>query len=309
MKVLIAYDGSACADAAIDDLRNAGLPRETEVLVVSVANHGWPPHKHPDEEPGQFDSPWKATLADAEAFAESARVRIQSRFPGWHVSGEALWGAPSNILLKTIDHWKPDLLVVGSHGRTAAGRFVLGSVSLELVHQAPCSVRVVRTAAETPEGPIRVLAATDGSDQGQEVIHEIARRSWPEGTEVRVVSVLQSLVPVVPVLVPALEGLTYASEPAFQVIEEADERERARLVEVTDKSAERLQNAGLEASVTVVDGSPRTAILLEAERWHANTVFVGARGLGPVNRLLLGSVSTAVVTHAHCSVEVVRQRV
>jgi hypothetical protein len=38
MKVLIAYDGSSYADAALDDLRRAGLPREGEALVVSVGD-------------------------------------------------------------------------------------------------------------------------------------------------------------------------------------------------------------------------------------------------------------------------------
>ena len=37
MKILIGYDGSESADAALDDLRRAGLPRETETLIVSVA--------------------------------------------------------------------------------------------------------------------------------------------------------------------------------------------------------------------------------------------------------------------------------
>ena len=60
MKILLAYDGSSCADAAVADLRNAGLPRENEVLVVTVAHDGWPPSEHSSEELGQFGSSWKA---------------------------------------------------------------------------------------------------------------------------------------------------------------------------------------------------------------------------------------------------------
>jgi nucleotide-binding universal stress UspA family protein len=44
----------------------------------------------------------------------------------------------------------------------------------------------------------------------------------------------------------------------------------------------------------------------EAEIWGADAIVIGARGLGPLDRLLLGSVSTAVVSHAPCSVEVFR---
>jgi len=305
MKILLAYDGSTCADAAVADLRNAGFPRDTEVLVVTVAHDGWPPSRHSSEELGQFGNPWKALMADTEAYARKAAARIQSEFPGWKVSSEALWGPPTDIIQKTIAHWVPDLLVVGSHGRSAVGRLLLGSVSLNLVHHAHCSVRVVRTAPDV-SGPPRILIAADGSPLADAAIREVTRRLWPKNTQARVVSVVQTLVPAVPALMPALESSTYATETAFRVIDEADDRERARLHEVAETAGLNLQHVGLNATAVVLESDPRTELVAEAERWHANTIFVGARGLGAMDRLLLGSVSTAVITHAHCSVEIVR---
>jgi len=306
MRVLIAYDGSAHAETAINDMRRAGLPRQTEAMVVSIAHHGFPETKHPGAEAGEFGNPWKATMQDAEALAENGRIRVQSAFPGWSVSSEPLWGDPAKMLLKTIDVWKPDIVVIGSHGRSIAGRLLLGSVSTELVHHAPCSVRVVRGAAKT-EGPIRVLIATDGSDQGEACVEAVARRSWPDGTQARVFSVMQSLVPAVQEM-PAFAGQTFATEPAYRIIEATDERERARLRWTSATDKERLQQAGLIADAVVIDGDPRREINAEAERWHADSVFVGARGLGALDRLLLGSVSGAVVNHAHCAVEIVRHQ-
>jgi len=293
MRILIAYDGSTHADAAIEDLRRAGMPRQCEAIVVSVVHHGSP-------------DAWKTTMKEAEAIATEARDRIQSYFPGWSVSSEALWGDPAKMILKTIDVWKPDLVVIGSHGRSAPARLILGSVSAEVIRHAPCSIRVVRERAKS-ERPIRVLIATDGSASAEASLDAAVSRSWPEGTEARVLAVMQSLVPV-PTTVPALEGQTLASETAYHVIEEADERERVRLGRSTERAAERLQEAGLVADSLVIDGDPRTEVNAEAERWQADCVFVGARGLGALDRLLLGSVSGAVVGHAHCAVEVVRHR-
>jgi nucleotide-binding universal stress UspA family protein len=54
---------------------------------------------------------------------------------------------------------------------------------------------------------------------------------------------------------------------------------------------------------------PKYILIKEAKRWGADSIFVGARGLSNFERLLLGSVSTAVATRAHCSVEVVRANV
>jgi nucleotide-binding universal stress UspA family protein len=200
MRVLIAYDCSAHAKAAIDDLECAGLPRQTEAIVVSVAHRGWP-HAKPEEESGPFDSPWKATMKEAEALAEEGKSRVQSLFPAWSVSCEPLWGDPAAALLKTINVWKPDLVVVGSHGRSIPARLFLGSVSAELVHHAPCSVRVVRHPSKA-QGPIRILIATDGSDQAQASVDAVVRRSWPEGTQARILAVMQTLVPAFPATVP-----------------------------------------------------------------------------------------------------------
>src|SRR5262245_47850167 len=115
MKILIAYDGSGSADAAIEDLRRAGLPQVADALVVSAAEDGL------------------AAEANAEALAGRAAEQIQSLFPCWNVSSEALWGSPAKLILDNCERCHPDLLIVGSHGRSRVERLFLGSVSLELV--------------------------------------------------------------------------------------------------------------------------------------------------------------------------------
>ena len=59
--------------------------------------------------------------------------------------------------------------------------------------------------------------------------------------------------------------------------------------------------------VHVAVGHPESEILRIAEEIGADLVVVGSRGLGPLGRVLMGSVSESVVRHAHCSVLVVRQ--
>src|SRR5689334_9894669 len=98
MKVLLAYDGSSCADAAISDLEIAGLPNDTELLVVSVAHDGWPHSEHATEVLGQFGSPWKELMKDTAAIAAGAAQQIQAAFPQWKVTSEPLWGAPAETL-------------------------------------------------------------------------------------------------------------------------------------------------------------------------------------------------------------------
>jgi nucleotide-binding universal stress UspA family protein len=251
-----------------------------------------------------FVNSWKAGLHEAEKFAERGRERFQSYFPGWKATSEALWGTPGKTILKTAGLFAPDLLVLGSHGRSAAKRLVLGSVSLDLLHHSRWPVRVVHGPGPQTTGPIRILVATDGSASAEAAVNSVSHRSWPGGTQVRVLAIMESMVP--PPTVPPLEAETFRTEPAFRVILEADARHRVRLNGVVEQAKKVLETAGLTVDPKVMEGNPRTAILSEAKAWGAETIFIGARGLGVLDRLLLGSVSTAVVTHADCAVEVIR---
>ena len=81
--------------------------------------------------------------------AQSAKAVLNTLFPGWQVHAEAATGSPGNPLIWKSEAWKSDLIVVGSQGRTALGRFFFGSVSQKVLHQADCSVRIARPAEKT----------------------------------------------------------------------------------------------------------------------------------------------------------------
>jgi nucleotide-binding universal stress UspA family protein len=151
--------------------------------------------------------------------------------------------------------------------------------------------------------PVRLIIGNDGSTEAEAAVRAVAARSWPEKTEAHLISAVQTLVPAT---VAALEANTFMQEPAYTVICEVDERERNRLRAVSQASENVLRQAGLIVTSSVLDGDPRDMILAEADLSRTDTIFVGARGLGRMERLLLGSVSSHVVSHARCTVEVVR---
>ena len=152
MKILVAYDGSKSADGAIEDLQRAGLPPEAEALAVCVGDSGLHLPEGTELSEAETEGSWRARIAEAEALAEQASRRITSTFPRWTVSSKALLGAPAKIILETSESWRPDLIVAGSHGRSRVARLFLGSVSLELIHKAACSVRVTRAGGAPEKG-------------------------------------------------------------------------------------------------------------------------------------------------------------
>ncbi len=311
-KILIAYDGSAYSDAALDDLRRAGLPRDAEALIVTVSD-GLVPTSSPIAEVAVAAlisrrvtsaitvAQVQATrlLLEARGFAEQARRRVQSYFPDWEVRTRVLEGSPSRELLREAEEWQPDLVVVGSHGRSALGRFFLGSVSKKLATEASSSVRVVRRIAEkSDDAPPRIMIGVDGSIEAERAVREVGTRVWPEGTEVRVIAVDDDTSPtrIAQILPPTAEMLRGCNE---------EEAVAARMM--VEWAESELSAIGLRVSVTIEKGAPQSILIKEALKWGADSIFVGSHGQEhPGEESGLGNVSTGLVTKAHCSVEIVR---
>lgn len=312
MKILIGYDGSECADAALDDLTHAGLPPTGEAHIMAIAEV-WLPPPPPSayeilEEARKAKSPAElqrdyakncGAAKEALALAQRALDRVQTNFPKWKVTADSSCGSPAWELVAKADEWKPDLIVVGSHGRTALGRFVLGSVSQRVLTEARCSVRISRGRVEEPNSPLRIVVGTDGSAASEEALRSVSARKWPAQSEVKVVLVDDPLAPeLLGKLIPPLE----------KVLEEDRREERAWVEEISKRSIDILQSAGVKVTCEVREGDPKRELPKAAEEWGADCIFVGSQGFSNrLERFVLGSVSAAVAARAHCSVEVVRK--
>jgi nucleotide-binding universal stress UspA family protein len=297
MKVLIGYDGSDYADAAIDDLKWAGLPETTDAIVLSAVE--WPTMlamRSWGMVETDFSPEWIKRIEQAQQLAETGADRLRKLFPKWNIEVEPAGGEPADMILEKARTWPADLIVVGTHGRNAVGRVVLGSVSMKVLRHAPCSVRVVRIRKH--EGPPQLLIGVDGSIEANGAVDEVCRRSWPAGTQVRVFA--------------AQEVFELASAERIgigeRIYDRVNEDEYLRMKDAAMEAVDKLHAAGLSASSTVLEGDPKDALVRQARDANTDTIFVGARGLGRVEGLFLGSVSSATVAHAPCTVEVVRRR-
>jgi nucleotide-binding universal stress UspA family protein len=298
MKILVGYDGSESADSALADLRRAGLPHEAEALIVSVADVLMAPTTPHFELVGQAVRSRRVTsglmyaerqnarvVSEARAFASKATNQVRRYFPNWFVRSEIPNGTAAWELIDKANEWKPDLVVVGSQGRSAVGRFFIGSVSKKIVTASEHSVRVARGAIDRHVmKPPKLVIGVDGSPEAEQAIRAVGRRVWPYGTEVRIVSV-DDRIPSV------LKG--YDSPLTARPMVAWAENE--------------LRMIGLKVSVNMTKGDPRRVLIEQAQEWGADSIFVGGRRFSHVlQRFQLGSVATALVMKAPCSVEVVR---
>lgn len=307
MKILFAYDGSECADNALQDLRRAGLGAEAEVLVMSLADVFLPWQTNEETFPAQVPVEVRRAheraqheLAHAEALAKRASEQIKSLFPTWHVRYEAQADSPAWAIIRTADKWKPDLIVMGAQGHAVlGGRLILGSISQRVLYEAACSVRIARSLHNNSDKPIRILIAVDNSPGSSAAVDTVCSRNWPKGSEAGLITVVDTVFPIT----------TDSNElSTARWIEVSDEENWDQVRQIFEPQAEKLRTAGLHAEVLIRRGDPARQILAEAHTWGADCIFVGAKGARGIDRMLLGSVSSAVSARAHCSVEVVRPK-
>jgi nucleotide-binding universal stress UspA family protein len=301
MKVLIAYDGSDSAKDALKDLKQAGLPANTEVLILTVTEN-WTlileeQQKDLAAEEGfdyrdtetikRMHENAQAAFTEAQTLAKLAAENLQEDFPSWRVQHEASPGFVPWGILEKANEYKPDLIVIGSHGRSLLGRVVLGSVSLKVLSESPCSVRIGRSSPGRTwddDSPLRIVIGIDGSHDSMLAVDAIASRAWRQDSAVRLVTAVE------PILPPNFEN-TFEHTEALREL-----------------AARKLEATGLHVSAVIRLGEAKKILLEEAEKWGADAIFVGARGHRLMDRILLGSVSYAVSARANCTVEVVRDK-
>ncbi len=311
MRILVGYDGSDGADAALNDLRRAGLPREVEALIISVSDGLVDPSSSIADIAGSAMTARRVTatialvqqqaaqaLEEAKEFAAKASDRVALSFPDWKVHAVGLAGNPATELINNADDWKADLVVVGSHGRSVLGRLILGSVSKKVVTDSHHSIRVTRgSVKQSGDLPPKIMIGVDGSFEAEHAVRAVGMRVWPEGAEVRIVGVDDGTSPA------RISGVL----PTARAMISTNERLPDAAGMMSEWAENELGAIGLQVSVAVERGDPQTVLVEEARRWNADSIFVGGRKFsGTIERFWLGSVSTALVTNAHCSIEVVR---
>jgi nucleotide-binding universal stress UspA family protein len=192
-------------------------------------------------------------------------------------------GAVARTILKRAPK-RDGLLVVGSQGLGALDRFMLGSVSTNLIQHATCPVLVVKGE----ELPLRrITLATDGSEASAKALAFVLAKFQPDSSTGKAGRV--------PIHVSVIHVMQFSN---YQLLKEA--------WKLLKQSVRRLIQAGFAAEAFCLSGNPAQEIMKAAAKQHADLIVMGAQGLGAIARFLIGSVSTRVVQHSSCSVLVVR---
>lgn len=293
MRILVAIDGSSDARAAVAWLGRLPLTADHTVRVVTVVV---PPIGFIDVD--------KAQAVRAGLIAE-ARQLVDDTASELRVGGDSAQGEvvleddAREAIVATAREWGADLIAMGARGLGAVARFFLGSVSLAVARQAPCPVLVCKGR---PRELNAITVALDGSDHPRQALEWLTSTlTLPPSTGLRLLGM--AAVQHYPSRRPTILGSALAAAVADLKAER-----RARLEAELSAAAASLRARLPAIETAVLTGETRDMIVWDVEHSGTDLVVLGARGLGGVRRLLLGSVSESVLTHAACSVLIVRPR-
>ena len=294
MKVLVAIDNSPSSRTVLDAAMNRWWPGDAEFCVLNIVNR-----QRFERLPALIEDATRASLCLVEEAAKQIRKAGFDAFP------RTSPGHPRSDISCFAKEWGADLILVGSRGHGAVGRFLLGSVAQGVLRTAQCSVEIVRPPSSfSPNQSMRVLFATDGSDCSVAAARAMADQPWPPGSLLKVVSV-EELVPVGNQMDAASLSPVYPASLLERLT--TDARDRANSAVETGREILTRAGLALDSGDATPFGEPRSVILDTAKEWGADLIVVGSHGRRGLDRFLLGSVSEAVAIHAPCSVRVVRE--
>ena len=289
MKILIAYDGSEFAKSILDDLRYAGLPARAEVAVVALAE---PDYFLIGKKTGGAVGWLSCRLIEARSSARFASDRIRADFPGWDVTFEARLASPPQEIIRKVAEWRPDLVIIGQHGRRGLKRSGLGRVAKRLFKEANCSVRIARARVGPHGAPPRVVIPLAASQNLEATARVVTSRVWPPRTEIKLVA---SLGPILSETQLAGGGL----DAQVEVVADA-------LMDLQRPVERKLQSANLLVTSEIMGGSPAADLIEAARRWRADCVFIWGEEMSLIERVFCVDFVAIVASRAECSVEVVR---
>jgi nucleotide-binding universal stress UspA family protein len=273
-RIIVGYDGSEQADDALALGKLIADTSDAELVVAGVF---------------RFDPLWGPTPAFQEAEVHYART-IERAAESVSAEAEAIPStSPARGLHELAEEMDADLIVVGSahHGRL--GQILAGSVGMSLLHGSPCAVAIA-PRGYSGRGDRRLTQVVVGFDGSPE-----ARIALAGGVELaRASGALLQLVAVAEPPVVSYGKGGGMSQGWYELKRAIEEIMRERLT----KAVELLPH-DVRVESALVSGEP-ASVLAELATAGGGPLLVGSRAYGPLRRVVLGSVSAALVRSAPC---------
>jgi nucleotide-binding universal stress UspA family protein len=270
MEILYATDGLPPATAAGELLRRLADPSRVNVAVLFAQDLD-----------AATDDSVAVGLKEAENALGGAGIATRLL----RMKGDAV-----TSIEKVLADLGSELIVMGAGNHDWLGRLAFGSVSTHMLHSAPVPVLLVHRTPDPTHERVRVLFGADGSPSASSAMDTLAAITEPKRIDLEVRTVVHT------------PELGFSAHPGAYVptkyIEDLLAAEKATAKKHLGETLDRARERGFTAHGGLGAGWPANDLLSHGERSGADLIVVGARGLGTLARMTMGSVSAHVARHA-----------
>lgn len=298
MKILIAVDGSIYTDHALEFLasREGFLASSPEIEMLSVV---------PQIPAGALRFIERETLEGYyKDCSEKIFKPIRKFLKGKDLPVEEVYvvGDPSEGIADEVDRTKPDLVVMGSRGRSSLKGLFLGSVTRGVLARTKVPMLIVRSDLIPKKDGMRVGIAVDGSPQSKSVVRYILNNLdfFGKDSKFYLIHVTSDI------SLTLLAGVsTGAPQPLKGTDLEAIKEETYR--EATEDIVPMLDKAGIEYEKVCVEGTPGDGLAKVAKKKKLNLMVMGTHGYGRFKSAVLGSTAMRLLAKGEVPVMLIRK--
>ena len=267
-KLLVCTDGSEDSRAALAEALNLARECGSQVYLLQVVQI------IPEFEAA---APDLMVLVGEEVTKQLEAVKAEAAQTGVVLETRMRRGiSVSSVIIGEAEEIKPDMIVMGRHGRTGLARLLVGSVTARVIGHSACNVLVIPKGAGISFG--RILVASDGSPYSQAAFAEALVMARRQESKLWAVSVA------------------------------AEEGEIPRAQEIIQQMLTAANQAGLPLQASMPQGQPPDdGIIQAAIKNEVDLIVMGSHGRTGLRRLLMGSVTERVLGQSPCPVLVVKK--
>jgi nucleotide-binding universal stress UspA family protein len=280
MKILLAVDGSDHSYEAVRALKY--LRRADQLILLHVLNVARP--AYPMMMPEVADELYRMTEHSMREDGERLLDRVRSLLPP-HTGPSTTrleLGEPADTIVELAKHEQVDLIVMGARGVGPIKERLLGSVAHRVLTSASCAKLIVKTPLRAFS---RLLLPLAGKSDADHALQFLKLNPFAAPVEIRLLTVLPHTIPPWP-----------AGSVAFEL--EATALRSAR--EFVDGVGGQLRSLGYQTTGDAVLGSPVQAIIDQYQKTNSDLILMGSHRSRGLTRLVLGSVSHALLHHSPC---------
>jgi nucleotide-binding universal stress UspA family protein len=283
--IVVGYDESESSKAALKEASLRVKNRNGQLYLVHAVYFD-------QEEFVILPSQMEKRIEVGAHICKTAKQDLQARY-GMNGSVESYVceGEPPDVLVEIARGKKADLIALGTYGRKGLKRLLMGSVTSQVIVNAPCDVLVVKRPCSECTGNYQsLLVPYDGSEFSKKALTRAAGMTKTDGGQVTVLYVIPR----------------YEEMMEFFRSGSIKKSLRAQADKILGEAAAITSKLGISIRTEVREGHASDEIVATAQKLENDLIAMGTYGWKGVNSAIMGSTTNRVISHASCPVLVVK---